>query len=130
MKHAVLLPTSVVLLLIYSSFLLPIDAGFDRYKLVVQVVIGEQRGQGVKWVIIWHNKKNLCYSIVEILFCFCRKQVKVVTLLKILECLNKVETARDKLFVNLSLMTNNYSSCFLCDFGFKIILFSHFFTAE
>ncbi|XP_063748420.1 dynein light chain Tctex-type protein 2B isoform X1 [Eleginops maclovinus] len=24
------------------------DAGFDRYKLVVQVVIGEQRGQGVK----------------------------------------------------------------------------------
>ncbi|CAL1593488.1 unnamed protein product [Knipowitschia caucasica] len=23
-------------------------AGFDRYKLVVQVVIGEQRGQGVK----------------------------------------------------------------------------------
>uniref|UniRef100_A0A672YR70 Tctex1 domain containing 2 n=1 Tax=Sphaeramia orbicularis TaxID=375764 RepID=A0A672YR70_9TELE len=24
------------------------DAGLDRYKLVVQVVIGEQRGQGVK----------------------------------------------------------------------------------
>ncbi|TMS20667.1 Tctex1 domain-containing protein 2 [Larimichthys crocea] len=24
------------------------NAGFDRYKLVVQVVIGEQRGQGVK----------------------------------------------------------------------------------
>uniref|UniRef100_UPI0037E88297 dynein light chain Tctex-type protein 2B n=1 Tax=Semicossyphus pulcher TaxID=241346 RepID=UPI0037E88297 len=24
------------------------DAGFDKYKLVVQVVIGEQRGQGVK----------------------------------------------------------------------------------
>nr|XP_046247877.1 dynein light chain Tctex-type protein 2B isoform X1 [Scatophagus argus]XP_046247878.1 dynein light chain Tctex-type protein 2B isoform X1 [Scatophagus argus]XP_046247879.1 dynein light chain Tctex-type protein 2B isoform X1 [Scatophagus argus]XP_046247880.1 dynein light chain Tctex-type protein 2B isoform X1 [Scatophagus argus] len=24
------------------------DAGFDRYKLVVQVFIGEQRGQGVK----------------------------------------------------------------------------------
>ncbi|XP_029939129.1 dynein light chain Tctex-type protein 2B [Salarias fasciatus] len=24
------------------------SAGFDRYKLVVQVVIGEQRGQGVK----------------------------------------------------------------------------------
>ena len=24
------------------------DAGFDRYKLVVQVVIGEQRGQGIK----------------------------------------------------------------------------------
>ncbi|KAM9503244.1 dynein light chain Tctex-type protein 2B isoform 2-T2 [Salvelinus alpinus] len=24
------------------------DVGFDRYKLVVQVVIGEQRGEGVK----------------------------------------------------------------------------------
>ncbi|XP_068176464.1 dynein light chain Tctex-type protein 2B [Antennarius striatus] len=24
------------------------NAGFDRYKLVVQVVLGEQRGQGVK----------------------------------------------------------------------------------
>ncbi|XP_074524642.1 dynein light chain Tctex-type protein 2B isoform X2 [Halichoeres trimaculatus] len=24
------------------------SSGFDRYKLVVQVVIGEQRGQGVK----------------------------------------------------------------------------------
>ncbi|XP_038571598.1 dynein light chain Tctex-type protein 2B isoform X3 [Micropterus salmoides] len=24
------------------------NAGFDRYKIVVQVVIGEQRGQGVK----------------------------------------------------------------------------------
>ncbi|TNN75546.1 Tctex1 domain-containing protein 2 [Liparis tanakae] len=24
------------------------SAGFDRYKLIVQVVIGEQRGQGVK----------------------------------------------------------------------------------
>ncbi|CAL8309735.1 unnamed protein product [Lota lota] len=24
------------------------DAGFERYKLVVQVVIGEQRGEGVK----------------------------------------------------------------------------------
>ncbi|KAK2835415.1 hypothetical protein Q5P01_015899 [Channa striata] len=24
------------------------DAGFQRYKLIVQVVIGEQRGQGVK----------------------------------------------------------------------------------
>lgn len=24
------------------------DAGFDRYKFVVQVFIGEQRGQGVK----------------------------------------------------------------------------------
>ena len=26
--------------------------GLDRYKFVVQVVIGEQRGEGVKWVWI------------------------------------------------------------------------------
>ncbi|XP_056133691.1 dynein light chain Tctex-type protein 2B [Lampris incognitus] len=26
------------------------DVGFDRYKLVVQVVIGEQRGEGIKMV--------------------------------------------------------------------------------
>lgn len=32
----------------FPSVSLPTDAGFDRYKLVVQVVIGEQRGQGVK----------------------------------------------------------------------------------
>ena len=25
--------------------------GFDRYKMVVQVVIGEQRGEGVLWVV-------------------------------------------------------------------------------
>ncbi|XP_055364270.1 dynein light chain Tctex-type protein 2B isoform X1 [Betta splendens] len=31
-----------------SSPSFPVDVGFDRYKLVVQVVIGEQRGQGVK----------------------------------------------------------------------------------
>ncbi|KAF3690817.1 Tctex1 domain-containing protein 2 [Channa argus] len=31
------------------------NAGFDRYKLVVQVVIGEQRGQGVKTAcsVLW-----------------------------------------------------------------------------
>lgn len=29
--------------------------GFNRYKLVVQVVIGEQRGQGVKWVRLGHS---------------------------------------------------------------------------
>lgn len=29
-------------------FFLPSDEGFDRYKMVVQVVIGEQRGEGVK----------------------------------------------------------------------------------
>jgi len=27
--------------------------GYDRYKFVVQVVIGEQRGEGVKWVLIY-----------------------------------------------------------------------------
>jgi len=25
--------------------------GYDRYKFIVQVVIGEQRGEGVKWVL-------------------------------------------------------------------------------
>lgn len=32
--------------LLLSSF--PPEEGFDRYKMVVQVVIGEQRGEGVK----------------------------------------------------------------------------------
>lgn len=27
------------------------EMGFDRYKMVVQVVIGEQRGEGVLWVV-------------------------------------------------------------------------------
>lgn len=31
-----------------ASFSLPTALGYDRYKLVVQVVIGELRGQGVK----------------------------------------------------------------------------------
>ncbi|KAJ0032541.1 hypothetical protein NQD34_002622, partial [Periophthalmus magnuspinnatus] len=31
-----------------SPHILVSEAGFDRYKLTVQVVIGEQRGQGVK----------------------------------------------------------------------------------
>jgi len=29
-------------------FVLFSDVGFDRYKLIVQVVVGEQRGEGVK----------------------------------------------------------------------------------
>lgn len=32
--------------------------GFDRYKLVVHVVIGEQRGQGVKWDILWRQSQQ------------------------------------------------------------------------
>lgn len=27
------------------------DLNLERYKYVVQVVIGEQRGEGVKWVM-------------------------------------------------------------------------------
>ena len=33
--------------MIQESFLIT-DLGYDRYKFVVQVVIGEQRGEGVK----------------------------------------------------------------------------------
>lgn len=29
-------------------FVLFSDVGFDKYKFIVQVVIGEQRGEGVK----------------------------------------------------------------------------------
>lgn len=50
---------------IYNKLFSPTALGYDRYKLVVQVVIGELRGQGVKWVSwaiicssIWHNSAN------------------------------------------------------------------------
>lgn len=33
---------------VYSKLFSPTALGYDRYKLVVQVVIGELRGQGVK----------------------------------------------------------------------------------
>lgn len=36
-----------VALLIFFSFSFS-EEGFERYKMVVQVVIGEQRGEGVK----------------------------------------------------------------------------------
>ncbi|XP_022072245.1 dynein light chain Tctex-type protein 2B [Acanthochromis polyacanthus] len=50
------------------------NAGFDRYKLVVQVVIGEQRGQGVKMSCrcLWDADTDSCAEDVFIndsLFC-------------------------------------------------------------
>uniref|UniRef100_A0A673LRZ7 Tctex1 domain-containing protein 2-like n=1 Tax=Sinocyclocheilus rhinocerous TaxID=307959 RepID=A0A673LRZ7_9TELE len=33
---------------LYGQAVVFSDVGFDRYKLIVQVVVGEQRGEGVK----------------------------------------------------------------------------------
>ncbi|XP_058151598.1 dynein light chain Tctex-type protein 2B isoform X3 [Dasypus novemcinctus] len=35
------------------------EMGFDRYKMVVQVVIGEQRGEGVFWIFQLMTKLGL-----------------------------------------------------------------------
>lgn len=35
--------------------------GFDRYKMVVQVVIGEQRGEGVLWVVFFFLFLFICF---------------------------------------------------------------------
>ncbi|KAM6921318.1 dynein light chain Tctex-type protein 2B isoform 1-T1 [Xenentodon cancila] len=50
------------------------DAGFDKYKLVIQVVIGEQRGQGVKMSskCLWDTDTDSCAEDVfmnDSLFC-------------------------------------------------------------
>uniref|UniRef100_A0A3Q3QXA3 Tctex1 domain containing 2 n=1 Tax=Monopterus albus TaxID=43700 RepID=A0A3Q3QXA3_MONAL len=58
------------------------NAGFDRYKLVVQVVIGEQRGQGVnaryqmltlgclllRGLRSWQLLQTLCYTLFSRLY--------------------------------------------------------------
>ena len=44
-----LLSSSFSLSLLPSSFS-HVELKFERYKFIVQVVIGEQRGEGVKWV--------------------------------------------------------------------------------
>ena len=39
---------TVILWLLYCY--IHLEMNYDRYKFVVQVVIGEQKGEGVKWV--------------------------------------------------------------------------------
>ncbi|CAM4653845.1 unnamed protein product [Leuciscus chuanchicus] len=50
------------------------DVGFDKYKLIVQVVVGEQRGQGVKMVArcLWDADTDSCAQDIymnDSLFC-------------------------------------------------------------
>ena len=46
-----------------------LDLGLDRYKLIVQTVIGEQRGEGVKYVLI--NLYQVYYIIYLRMGCRC-----------------------------------------------------------
>lgn len=62
-------------------FLFSTGAGFDRYKLVVQVVIGEQRGQGVKWVYCTINKVRYTAAYCSLSMNFIKCGVKSVTFL-------------------------------------------------
>ncbi|XP_008565698.1 PREDICTED: tctex1 domain-containing protein 2 isoform X1 [Galeopterus variegatus] len=41
------------------------EMGFDRYKMVVQVVIGEQRGEGVFEVKFVQERKDKCLSLLR-----------------------------------------------------------------